>query len=557
MIKKFDTFFIRKMQEETIETLPPLQSEVRRSRKRALNLFYSSSRLEPVAIFPDLQRSRVLSKILAEYPSATAVANNTSIPIIDGSSSDSTRQLLHLTNGTTSSSSATSAAPLFRQEEAGQALLIGKKASISFVGNSLSSSSNADSTPAATPVAPLISASSAAVLEVASVLQSRSRPSIANANLVDTESEAAMQRVEEIAKLARSQSRVLMEKARPLQPSPQWHAPWKVMRVISGHQGWVRSIAVEPGNDWFATGAADRTIKIWDLASGTLRLTLTGHINAVRALVVSPRHPYLFSAGEDKLVKCWDLETNKVIREYHGHLSGVYCMEMHPTLDLLVTGGRDSVARVWDMRTKAQTHTLGGHEQTVHSVLTNSTEPQVITGSMDSTIRLWDLVKGKPRVVLTHHKKAVRSMVGHSKEFAFISGASDNLKKWALPDGVFVSNYSGHNTIINSLAINQDNVLVSGGDDGSLKFWDYSTGYSFHESQSRAQPGSLESEAGIYAMAFDKTGLRLITGEADKTIKIYKEDPEATEETHPVDVKGFEAFYSSSLSLFPSTSSHS
>ena len=33
-------------------------------------------------------------------------------------------------------------------------------------------------------------------------------------------------------------------------------------KVISGHLGWVRSICVEPGNDWFATGAADRTIKV-------------------------------------------------------------------------------------------------------------------------------------------------------------------------------------------------------------------------------------------------------------------------------------------------------
>ena len=94
----------------------------------------------------------------------------------------------------------------------------------------------------------------------------------------------------------------------------QWHAPWKLKRVISGHNGWVRSIAIDPMNKFFVTGSSDRTIKFWDLADGSLKITLTGHINAVRGLAVSDRHPYLFSCGEDKMVKCWDLEQNKVVR---------------------------------------------------------------------------------------------------------------------------------------------------------------------------------------------------------------------------------------------------
>ena len=35
-----------------------------------------------------------------------------------------------------------------------------------------------------------------------------------------------------------------------------------VWQVISGHLGWVRCIAVEPGNEWFVTGAGDRVIKV-------------------------------------------------------------------------------------------------------------------------------------------------------------------------------------------------------------------------------------------------------------------------------------------------------
>ncbi|KAI4108022.1 MAG: hypothetical protein L6R37_001304 [Teloschistes peruensis] len=321
------------------------------------------------------------------------------------------------------------------------------------------------------------------------------------------------------------------------QTKPEWHAPWKLMRVISGHLGWVRALAVEPGNGWFASGAGDRTIKIWDLASGSLRLTLTGHISTVRGLAVSPRHPYLFSCGEDKMVKCWDLETNKVIRHYHGHLSGVYTLSLHPTLDVLVTGGRDGVARVWDMRTRSNVHVLSGHKQTVSDLACQATDPQVITSSLDSTVRLWDLAAGKTMGVLTHHKKGVRALAVHPTEWTFASASTGSIKQWKCPEGALMQNFEGQNAIINTLSVNEDNVLFSGGDNGSISFWDWKTGHRYQHLDTTAQPGSLDAEAGLMSSTFDRTGLRLICGEADKTIKIWKQDDEATPESHPLDWK--------------------
>jgi pleiotropic regulator 1 len=301
------------------------------------------------------------------------------------------------------------------------------------------------------------------------------------------------------------------------QPRPDWHAPMKLQRVISGHLGWVRALAVEPNNQWFASGAGDRTIKIWDLASGRLKLTLTGHISTVRGLAVSSRHPYMFSCGEDKMVKCWDLETNKVIRHYHGHLSGVYTLKLHPTLDVLVTGGRDGVARVWDMRTRSNVHVLSGHTGTVADLVCQEADPQVITGSLDSTVRMWDLAAGKTMGVLTHHKKGVRALATHPSEFTFATGSTGSIKQWKCPEGAFMQNFEGHNAFINTLSVNDQNVFFSGGDNGSMSFWDWKSGYRFQALDTTAQPGSLDAESGIMSSIFDNSGSRLICGEADKT----------------------------------------
>lgn len=50
-----------------------------------------------------------------------------------------------------------------------------------------------------------------------------------------------------------------------------------------------------------------------------------------------------------------------------------------------------------------------------------------------------------------------------SCRYTFASGSADNIKQWMFPDGNFIQNLSGHNAIINTLAVNSDGVLVSGG----------------------------------------------------------------------------------------------
>ncbi|KAJ0444338.1 putative transcription factor WD40-like family [Helianthus annuus] len=216
-----------------------------------------------------------------------------------------------------------------------------------------------------------------------------------------------------------------------------------------------------------------------------------------------------------------------VIREYHGNLSGVYCLELHPTIDVLLTNGRDSICRAWDIRSKTQIHALSGH---------GDTDPQVITGSHGSTVKFWDLRNGKALATLTHHKKSVRALAQHPTYFT--SASADDIKKFTLPRGEFLHNMlTQQKTIINAMTVNQEGVLATGGDNGSLSFWDSKSGHCFQQSRTIVQPGSLDSEAGIHALSYDITGSRLVTCEADKSIKMWKEDENATPETHPVNFK--------------------
>ncbi len=177
------------------------------------------------------------------------------------------------------------------------------------------------------------------------------------------------------------------------------------------------------------------------------------------------------------------------------------------------------------MRSRVQIFALTGHRDSINGIISQANDPQVISASVDSTVRLWDLAAGKCATTLTNHKRGVRAVAMHPREFSFASASVDNIKTWSLPQGTFMRNFGGqHKKLVNCLAVNEDGVMVSGGDDGVMCMWDWKSAHCFQNEQTVVQPGSLECEAGIYAMEFDKSGSRLITCEADKTIKMWKED---------------------------------
>lgn len=76
-----------------------------------------------------------------------------------------------------------------------------------------------------------------------------------------------------------------------------------------------------------------------------------------------------------------------------------------------------------------------------------------------------------------------------------------------------------------------NSLSLSAADNGTIHMWDWRTGYNFQRIHAAVQPGSLDSESGIFACMFDISQTKLITAEADKTIKVYREDPTAVSHT--------------------------
>ncbi len=94
---------------------------------------------------------------------------------------------------------------------------------------------------------------------------------------------------------------------------------WPCNGSLTGHTGTVNSVAFSPDGTTLASGSADTTVRLWDVASGQEAQILTGHDAPVLAVGFDADGKALISAGEDGTVKVWDAATGG---ELHAGRSG-------------------------------------------------------------------------------------------------------------------------------------------------------------------------------------------------------------------------------------------
>jgi WD40 repeat protein len=65
-------------------------------------------------------------------------------------------------------------------------------------------------------------------------------------------------------------------------------------------------VAFNPDGTRLASAGNDKTVTVWDAATGQEVLTLTGHASVVQSVAFSPDGQRLASASEDRTVKVWE-----------------------------------------------------------------------------------------------------------------------------------------------------------------------------------------------------------------------------------------------------------
>ena len=79
----------------------------------------------------------------------------------------------------------------------------------------------------------------------------------------------------------------------------------RFLKSLRGHVKSVYQVSWSADNRLLASSSADSTLKVWDIAKGSLQTDLPGHADEVYALDWSPDGERVASGGKDRVLKLW------------------------------------------------------------------------------------------------------------------------------------------------------------------------------------------------------------------------------------------------------------
>lgn len=264
-----------------------------------------------------------------------------------------------------------------------------------------------------------------------------------------------------------------------------WNTVDRSLRVVlTDGEVFTNAVAFSPDGHTLATvtqpfpccpdGAAGNTLTLWNLDTGT-PTRLTGHTGQVLNVAFSPDGRRIATASVDRTVHIWDAATGAVLKTLTGHTGPVNGVQFSPDGRLLATASHDQTVKLWNPTTGTLLAALTGHTGWVRTVQFSPDGRTLATASHDQTIILWDVATHSRLTTLTDHADADFTGVTFSPDgrtLAYTSGEA-TITLWDTSRRTITARLTGHTQRVHAIAFSPDgNTLATAGSDQSLILWD-------------------------------------------------------------------------------------
>ncbi|RUS84992.1 hypothetical protein EGW08_007237 [Elysia chlorotica] len=178
------------------------------------------------------------------------------------------------------------------------------------------------------------------------------------------------------------------------------------------HGSGVTSVKFCPEDDKVITTSMDKTAKFYDLISGKSTIKLEGHTNVISSCAITGDERKFATASWDKSIRLWDVATGMYRSKgpstmSGGHDGSISCCQFSGDGLFLVTGSYDMSIVVWDVENNVQKLKLQGHYGWINDVAFSEDQNWLLSCSKDCTVRLWNIEESDKIPIVLENKKSV------------------------------------------------------------------------------------------------------------------------------------------------------
>jgi WD40 repeat protein len=191
--------------------------------------------------------------------------------------------------------------------------------------------------------------------------------------------------------------------------------------------------------------AGARTVKLWDVASGTELRTLAGHTDEVTSVAFSRNGKQIVSGSDDATARVWDVNTGATLQTLSHNSFSVYTVAISPVENLVATGGNEEYIRIWNAETGRVLHIINTKANWVSSVAFSRDGKTLVSTGYNETMRgvpeLWDVETGKEAVNPKLEGDSRGLKVGFSPDGKTLASATGSMRLWDFSTGKILGTF--------------------------------------------------------------------------------------------------------------------